>query len=210
MFNTGKLNGSTLEDYMPNVCTESPLKGRLYLKHDNETWCFRKFVKIYFLVSIFLFFQIVILKLSFSGSAFCKHHCSIVEQLEYKTGLREFLKSFSDKETDVNPNLYCRKMKSRVNSVLDEIARACKSDKSNSATDAQGRPHFMPYLSFWRRLFPFLLVHLVLPQYLNVMSLGTTYLLCNRKIATTENFELVGEGEDCNKYVFGLHFHQHL
>lgn len=37
MFNTGKLNGSTLEDYMPNVCTESPLKGRLYLKHDNET-----------------------------------------------------------------------------------------------------------------------------------------------------------------------------
>ena len=155
MFNTGKLNGSTLEDYMPNVCTESPLKGRLYLKHDNETWCFRKFVKIYFLVSIFLFFQIVILKLSFSGSAFCKHHCSIVEQLGYKTGLREFLKSCSDKETDVNPNLYCKKMKSRVNSVLDEIARACKSDKSNSATDAQGRPHFMPYLSFWSDYFHF-------------------------------------------------------
>ena len=32
-------------------------------------------------------------------------------------------------------------MKSRVNSVLDEIACACKSDNSNYATDAQGRLH---------------------------------------------------------------------
>ena len=36
------------------------------------------------------------------------------------------------------------------------------------------------------------------------MSSGTTYLLRNRKIATTENFELVGEGED------GWHFNQRL
>ena len=96
-----------------------------------------------YLVSHFhVFVHVVILKWAFSGSAFCKHHCSVANELGYKTGLREFLMSCSDKETDVNPNQYSQKMKSRVNSVLDELARACKSEKSNSATDAQGRPHW--------------------------------------------------------------------
>ena len=70
--------------------------------------------------------------------AFCTDHCLVVSNLGYKTGLREFLKSCSDNELEVNPNQYNAKMKGRVTSVLDEISRKSKSSVSDSATDAQG------------------------------------------------------------------------
>ena len=70
--------------------------------------------------------------------AFCINHCATVSSLGYKTGLREFLQSCSDQDTVVNPNNYCKKMKTRVNTVLNEISRASKSVLSDSASDAQG------------------------------------------------------------------------
>ena len=70
--------------------------------------------------------------------AFCTDHCGVVSELGYKTELRAFLKSCSDKQVSVNPKQYSKKMKDRVQTVLDDISRASKSCISDSSTDAQG------------------------------------------------------------------------
>ena len=49
------------------------------------------------------------------------------------------MKSCSDKQLTVNPKQYTKKMKERVQTVLDEISRMSKSDVSESSTDAQGQ-----------------------------------------------------------------------
>ena len=70
--------------------------------------------------------------------AFCAEHCRVVTSLGYKCGLRDFLKSCSDNDVNVDPNNYCKKMKSKVNTVLNTISKASDSAESDSASDAQG------------------------------------------------------------------------
>ena len=53
--------------------------------------------------------------------AFCAKHCKVVGSLGYKLGLRDFIKSCSDYDVNVDPSNYCKKMKSQVNTLLNTI-----------------------------------------------------------------------------------------
>ena len=57
------------EDYLPNVCTSSPVPG-LYFVFRINCSCFDYY----------------------SGKAFCTEHVRLLEDHSYPTGLREFIK----------------------------------------------------------------------------------------------------------------------
>jgi hypothetical protein len=62
--------GSALtEDYLPNVCTSSPVPG-IYIVRVRK----------------------VIIPPTSQGKAFCIEHAKLLEQNKYPTGLREFIK----------------------------------------------------------------------------------------------------------------------
>ena len=100
------------------------------------------------------------------GKAFCKSHCSKVEELGYPTNLREFLISCS-KTKEVVPESYSKDMKKIVDNKVNQISKKIDTDslKIKSSTDAQ----------------------------------GTSSLLRSRAFKEVENFEMDGEGNDCNK-----------
>ena len=131
MFNAGNSKDKTLEDYMPSVCTctESPLHGMYILTKQGLVLSGQLKLAEILTFNIFVFY---------SGQAFCEQHSLLVKKAGYKTGLRDFLTQCSNGHIEVIPNKYSKEMKTRVDTVLDEISGACNSTLSNSATDAQG------------------------------------------------------------------------
>ena len=107
---------AALDEFVPNVCTNSPAQG----KH-----------KAYFKGN---------LKTFFLGQAFCSAHSEVIAGLGYRTDLQSFLKSCSTVDTRVDPNNYTKVMKEAVETVLRDISRkAGKPPREiQSATDAQG------------------------------------------------------------------------
>ena len=55
------------------------------------------------------------------GKAFCEEHCKFVTDLGYPTNLREFLKSCSDGEVEIDPEHFSKAMQEKVDKVLCQL-----------------------------------------------------------------------------------------